>query len=209
MIRYLARIQTPLLLLPIILTVNGAAQEKSNAKPQIGDAAPEWKALTGTDGKQHSLSDLSAANVVVLCFTCNTCPYSIDYEDRLIALAKKYAATDETVKLVAINSNGVPVDSLENMKKRAMEKEFNFDYLKDETQEVAREYGAIYTPEFYVLNRDRTIVYRGAMDDSTKAQGVKVKYVELAIDAALSGKQPEVTTTGARGCTIRFKRKRR
>lgn len=209
MISYLARIQIPLLLLPFILTVNGAAQEKSNAKPQIGDAAPEWKALAGTDGKQHSLSDLSAADVVVVCFTCNTCPYSVDYEDRLIALAKKYAASNASVKLVAINSNGVPVDSLENMKKRATEKQFNFDYLKDETQDVAREYGAIYTPEFYVLNRDRKIVYRGAMDDSTKAEAVKVKYVELAVEAALSGKKTEVTTTGARGCAIRFKRKRR
>lgn len=177
--------------------------------PKIGDPAPEWKSLLGTDDKQHSLSDLADVDAVVVCFTCNTCPYSVDYEDRLIALQKKYTDANASVRVVAINSNAVSVDDVDSMKKRAMEKKFNFDYIKDESQGVARAYDAIYTPEFYVLNRDRKIVYRGAMDDSTKAEAVKVNYVEQAVDAALQGKLPKVTAVGARGCGIRFKRVRR
>ncbi len=193
-------------LLSIGLTVRG---EESKGAPEIGDKAPAWNDLVGTDGKQHSLATLADMDVVVVCFTCNSCPYSVDYEDRLIALQKKYEGAGAKVQVVAINSNGVPADNLEQMKKRAGEKKFNFPYIKDESQEVARNFGAIYTPEFFVLNRDRKIVNRGAMDDSTKADDVKVRHVELAVAAALGGKMPEVTKTGARGCAIRFKRTRR
>ncbi len=177
--------------------------------PKIGDVAPEWKQLPGTDGKMHSSRDLGDMDAVVVCFTCNTCPYSIDYEDRLIALQKKYTDAKAKVCVVAVNSNAVDVDDLPAMKQRAEEKQFNFAYIKDESQDLARAFDAIYTPEFYVLNRERKIVYRGAMDDSTKAESVKVNYVALAVDAALQGKLPERTAAGARGCGIRFKRRRR
>ncbi|MDG1893534.1 MAG: thioredoxin family protein [Fuerstiella sp.] len=179
------------------------------APPKIGDVAPEWKNLVGTDDQKHSLAHLADASVVVLVFTSNSCPYSVDYEDRTIALKKKYADTAAGVEVVAINSNAFPEDELDKMKQRAAKKQFNFPYLRDDSQDVARAYGAVYTPEFYVLDRSRRIIYRGALDDSTDAEKVSVSYIDLAIEAAIAGKLPEVTTTGARGCTIRFRRRRR
>lgn len=177
--------------------------------PDIGDAAPAWSQLIGTDGKPHSLQDLSDSEAIVVVFTCNTCPYSIDYEDRLIALQKKFHDDGAVVPVVAINSNSIPADSLSQMQKRAQEKRFNFLYLKDSDQSVARAYGAIYTPEFYVLNRERKIVYRGALDNSTDADQATINYVARAVTAAREGSTPEVPKTGARGCAIRYKRQRR
>lgn len=192
-------------LLPVVLFGPLRAAEP----PEIGDVAPTWEKLAGVDGRQHSSKDLTGAEAVVVCFTCNSCPYAVDYEDRLIALQKKYSSSAGKVRIVAINSNTVPADRMEKMKERAEQKQFNFPYVWDETQDVAKAFGAIYTPEFFVLNKDRRIIYRGAMDDSTKAEDVKVCYVELAIEAALQGKVPEVQSTGARGCAIRFARRRR
>lgn len=185
------------------------AQIPADETPEIGDPAPGWHSLTGTDGKEHSLSDLSDYEAIVVCFTSNTCPYSVDYEDRLVSLQQKYKDAGQKVQLVAINSNAFVLDNVEKMKERASSRSFNFLYLKDETQEVAKKWGAIYTPEFYVLNKARQIIYRGAMDDSTKADQVKARYVELAVDAALAGRKPETEKTGARGCAIRYKRRRR
>ncbi len=185
-------------------------QAEETAKPPgIGDKAPTWKNLDGTDGQKHSLADLAAMDVVVVCFTCNSCPYSTDYEQRMIDFQKKYSADKQNVQLVAINANAVAADSLEKMKDRAKKQSFNFPYLRDETQAVARAFDAIYTPEFFVLNKDRKIIFRGAMDDSTKAENVKINYVDLAVQATLAGETPKTTTVGARGCAIRFKRKRR
>ncbi|GAB5443201.1 MAG: thioredoxin family protein [Fuerstiella sp.] len=184
-------------------------QAEETAPPKIGDAAPGWKNLTGTDDEQHSFNDLKDAKVVVVCFTCNTCPYAVDYEERLVALQKKYTDAKQPVRLVAINSNAIPADGLDRMKARASERSFNFPYLKDESQDVARQWGAIYTPEFFVVDQDRKLIYRGAMDDNTDAAKVQRRYVEEAVAAGLAGTAPEVSETGARGCTIRFKRRRR
>ncbi|MEO2017326.1 MAG: thioredoxin family protein [Fuerstiella sp.] len=192
----------------ILSAHHAVAQEKPKA-PEIGDAAPKWNDLVGTDGKKHSLTDLADASVIIVAFTCNSCPYSVDYEDRMIALQQKYANSKAGVELVAINSNAVAADSLDKMKQRAAQKQFDFAYIRDESQAVARAYGAIYTPEFYVLNKKRSIIYRGAMDDSTDASKVTVSYIDMAIEAAMAGKMPDVTKTGARGCTIRFSRRRR
>ena len=148
-------------------------------------------------------------DVLVVCFTCNSCPYAVDYEDRMIALQKKFVTEGINAQLVAINANTVDADKLEKMKDRASEKKFNYPYLWDESQTVAKAYGAIYTPEFYVLNKQRKIIYRGALDDSTLADKVQLKYVELAVTAAVTGATPEVEKTGARGCGIRYNRKRR
>jgi peroxiredoxin len=187
----------------------GIAAEDTTTTSKIGDVASAWNDLPGTDGKRHSLSDLADVDVVVVCFTCNTCPYSVDYEDRIIAFQKQFLTEDAGVRLIAINSNAVAADSLDRMKDRATQKSFNFAYLRDDDQQVARAYGAIYTPEFYVLNKERRIVYRGAMDDSTDAGKVKSKHVELAVAAALKNEMPQTSQTGARGCTIRFPGKRR
>lgn len=180
-----------------------------NPKLKIGDAAPEWTGLPGTDDRQHSLRDLEDRAVVVVCFTCNSCPYSVDYEDRMIAFAKKYADHREGVVLVAINANNKPSEKLDMMKQRAREKEFPFIYLQDESQSVADSYGASFTPEFFVLNRERRVVYMGAMDDKTNAAEATQDFVDLAVHASLKGKLPETREIPARGCAIPYRRARR
>src|SRR5947209_596101 len=122
-----------------------------NKKLSAGDAAPAWKDLPGTDGKKHSLADLKDKDVVVVVFTCNSCPVAEAYEDRLIDFTRKHAAAESKVALVAINVNTVPEDRLDRMKERARAKGFPFPYLYDESQQTARDYGASYTPEFFVL----------------------------------------------------------
>jgi peroxiredoxin len=174
----------------------------------IGDAAPAWSDLPGTDGKTHSLADLKDQDVVVLVFTCASCPFAVDYEGRINDLVKKHAA-DKKVAVVPVSVNRVEADQLPALTKRVQEKAFAFHYLYDESQKIARDHGAIFTPEFYVFGRDRKLVYMGAMDDSTDPAGVKVKYVEDAIAAALAGTKPDVTETIARGCRVRYARERR
>jgi peroxiredoxin len=191
--------------LSVVLAASAATAGQYNAVRNIGDAGPAWKDLPGTDDKKHSLADLDK-KVVVVVFTCNSCPAATDYEDRIIALAKKYA---DRVALVAINVNRTPADSLEKMKKRAEEKQFPFPYLFDETQQIAKDYGAAFTPEFFVLGPDRKIVYMGGMDDNSNPAETKVTYLAPAVEAALAGTQPAVAEAVARGCRIRFARERR
>jgi peroxiredoxin len=175
----------------------------------IGDKAPDWKELPGVDGKKLSLSDVKKKDVVVLAFICNSCPYAVDYEDRLMAFAKKHSAADSKVALVAVNVNKVEEDLPPMMKEKAREKGFSFPYLFDESQQIAKDYGAGFTPEFFVLNRERKVVYMGAMDDSPNADNVKRRYVDEAVAAALAGKLPEVRETVPIGCRIRIERIRR
>ena len=185
------------------------AQQESPAELKIGDPAPEWRELKGTDDKTHSLADLKDKHVVVVCFTCNSCPYAVDYEDRMIKLQKKYADHPAGVVLVAINANKKPSEQLDKMKQRAEEKTFPFAYLIDETQQVANSYHANFTPEFFVLNKERKVVFVGAMDDKTDASQVTEKYVEQAIEAALKNEVPATQRVPARGCAIPYKRSRK
>jgi peroxiredoxin len=175
-----------------------------NKTLSVGDAAPVWTDLPGTDGKKHALAD-HADRVVVLVFTCNSCPIAQDYEDRIVAFADKYK---DRVAVVAVNVNTIPEDRLDAMKKRAGQKKYSFPYLYDETQKIARDYGANYTPEFFVLTKDRKVAYMGAMDDKTRADEVKEKYLEAAVDAVLKGEKPPKGETIAHGCMIRYKRTR-
>ncbi|HVX62559.1 MAG TPA: thioredoxin family protein [Pirellulales bacterium] len=179
-----------------------------NETLSIGDAAPAWKDLPGVDGKKHSLADVKAP-IVVVVFTCNSCPIATDYEDRIISLAKKYGGPSGKAAFVAINVNLIPDDSLPKMKARAEEKNFPFPYLFDETQDIAKAYGAAFTPEFFVLDQDRRVTYMGGMDDNSDVDRVKVRYLEPAIEATLAGEQPEVAETVARGCRIRWATRRR
>jgi peroxiredoxin len=188
----------------VIATTSVTAGE-FNPTLSIGDQAPSFEGLVGTDGKPHGLADLADKAAVVVIFTCNSCPTAVDYEDRIIELNKKWG---DRVGVVAINSNRIEADSLAQMTSRAEQKGFTYPYVKDETQAVARAYGAIYTPEFFVLNKDRKVVYMGALDDKTDASQVSVRYVEAALQAAADGKSPEVAETVARGCAIRFQRTR-
>jgi len=197
-----------LMCLYVLGCVRGAhADDEIPTPPSIGDTVPIWTDLKGTDDKAHSLSDWKG-RIVVVCFTCNTCPYAVDYEDRLIKLTKKFS-DNKDVRIVAVNSNAISSDSMEKMKERAQEKGFNFPYLKDSSQGVAKAWGAVYTPEFFVVDRNRKLIYKGAMDDSTKAEHASKNYVQRAVEAALKNDTPETTAVGARGCTIRFKRRRR
>lgn len=174
----------------------------------IGDAAPAWTDLPGVDGKQHSLSDLKDKSAVVVVFTCVSCPTAADYEDRINALAKAHAGEEGQVAVVAICVNRVKEDQLPALTERAKEKGFAFTYLYDESQKVAKDYGAVFTPEFYVLDRDRKVVYMGAMDDSTDPAKVQKTYVADAIAAVVQNKTPEAKEVIARGCRVRYARER-
>jgi peroxiredoxin len=193
------------LLVGLCVLPTGLVAGEFNKKLNVGDAAPAWKDLPGTDGKKHSLADHKDKELVVLVFTCNSCACSEEYEDRVIAFARKY--TDK-VALVAVNVNTIPDDRLDAMTKRAAKKKFPFEYLYDESQRIARDYGATWTPEFFVLSKDRKIAYMGSMDDKTKADEVKDKYLEAAVDALLRGEKPAKGETPGRGCLIRYKRTR-
>lgn len=175
----------------------------------IGDAAPAWNGLPGTDGKSHSLADYKDKAAVVLVFTCASCPMAVDYEDRINDLAKKLGGPNGKVAVVAVCVNRVKGDSLAELTERAKQREFAFDYLHDESQKIAKDYGAIFTPEFYVLGRDRKLVYMGAFDDKTDAALVQKRHVEAAITAVLKGELPVVKETIARGCRVRYVRERK
>lgn len=175
-----------------------------NKKLNIGDAAPAWTGLEGVDGKMHSLSDLKGKDVVVVCVTCNHCPIAVAYEDRIIDFVKKYAGPSDKVGFVAICVNNLEADKLPNMKERAKAKGFNFEYLHDPSQKIGKAYGASVTPEFFVLDKNRKVVYMGAMDDNNSASKATTNYLEAAVKAALAGKKPEKAETRARGCGVKY-----
>ncbi|QDU61102.1 thiol-disulfide oxidoreductase [Planctomycetes bacterium Pan216] len=167
-----------------------------------GTAAPTWKELPGIDGAKHSLADLDDAKVVVVAFTCNTCPFAQSYEERFSTFAKKYA--DRGVEFVAINCNLDEDDLLPAMKERAKAQGFAFPYLHDASQSVGRAFGAKVTPHLYVLDKDRKIAYVGSFDDARKPERVTKEYVVDAVEALLSGKEVPVAKTRATGCSIRY-----
>ncbi len=175
----------------------------------IGDAAPSWSNLPGTDGKSHSLADYKEKAAVVLIFTCASCPTAVDYEDRLNELAKRLGGANGQVAFVAVCVNRVKGDLLADLTERVKQRQFAFDYLHDESQKIAKDYGAIFTPEFYVLGRDRKLVYMGAFDDKTDAALVQQRHVEAAITAVLKNESPAVKETAARGCRVRYARERK
>jgi peroxiredoxin len=170
------------------------------------DAAPDFKDLEGVDGKKHALADYKDKDVVVLVITCNECPVAQAYQDRIIDFTKEFAGPGSKVAVVAINVNNDGEDKLDEMIKRAREKEYNFPYLYDPSQKIGRELGASVTPEFFVLNKDRKVVYMGAMDNSIKAP--TVNYLEPAVKAALKGETPEVQETRGHGCGVPYEKQK-
>lgn len=197
------------LMLGLLMLPLAAWAGKYNKTLSIGDVAPAWQDLPGVDGAQHSLADLADKQVVVAVFTCNSCPYAVDYEDRLIEFARRHSGPESRVALVAINVNRVEEDQLPAMKQRAQEKGFNFPYIYDESQDIARRFGALRTPEFYVLDQQRRVVYMGAMDDAADVGKVRLKYLDDAVAATLAGKQVPLLETPPIGCAIRYVRERR
>jgi peroxiredoxin len=196
----------------VLLTISAATlvhADDSNGVLSLGDPAPAWKDLPGVDGKKHSLADLKDKQLVVVVFTCNSCEIASDYEDRMIAFAKASAGADKPTAVVAINVNTVEEDRLPKMKERAESKGFPYPYLYDQTQKIAKAYGAIYTPEFFVLDKDRKIAYMGSFDDNIELTKVKRQYLKPAIEAVLKGEKPNPAKTNAFGCLIRYERARR
>ncbi|GAB4517211.1 MAG: thioredoxin family protein [Anaerolineae bacterium] len=176
------------------------------ANLKFGDKAIPFR-LKGVDDQLHALDDYADRQAVVVIFSCNHCPYVRAWEDRMVQIQADYA--DKGVQLIAINANDAtkyPDDSFENMKIRAQEKGFNFPYLYDETQEVARAYGAERTPEVFVFDRERTLRYHGAIDDNYEdSAAVKTPYLRQALDAILAGHDPAIRETPPVGCTIKWK----
>jgi peroxiredoxin len=197
------------LVLLIVSSATLVRADDSNGVLNLGDPAPAWKDVPGVDGKTHSLSDLKDKQVVVVVFTCNSCPIASDYEDRIIAFAKASAGADNPTAVVAINVNTVEEDRLPKMKERAESKNFPYPYLYDQTQKIAKAYGAIYTPEFFVLDKERKIAYMGAFDDNIESSKVKRQYLKPAVEAVLKGEKPNPAKTNAAGCLIRYERARR
>jgi peroxiredoxin len=172
----------------------------------LGDSAPTFQGLPGVNDQPHSMDQWSDKKVLVVVFTCNSCPYALDAEDRLIALHRKYA--EQGVAMVAINVNKVEEDLLPAMKAKAESKGFLFPYLFDESQKIARDFGAMVTPECYVLDAERKVRYMGSIDDSPDGKQVSKKYLEDAIDAVLAGQNPAVGETVPIGCRVRYERTR-
>ncbi len=174
-----------------------------------GDKARDFK-LKNIDGSMMSLSDMKSAKGYIVVFTCNHCPFSVKYEDRIIALDKKYKELGYPV--VAVNPNDdkkEPDDSYEKMIARHKEKGFTFPYLHDATQEIAKAYGASRTPHVYVLRKvgsDLVVEYIGAIDDNANdANTAKTRYVENAIEELLANKKVSQSATKAIGCTVKWK----
>ena len=190
----------------LLVLIASSIAYADDSKPRVGQAKPSWKELPGTDGKMHSLREYSDKQVVVLTITCNHCPIAIEYFDRLKEFSKKYCGPSGKVALVAISVSNMETDRLPRMKEVAKEKEFNFPYLHDESQQVAKDLGATVTPQFFVLNRDRVLVYRGAWDDSLNEAKRQNSYVEQVVQSLLAGKEPAVAETRAIGCSISLKK---
>jgi len=176
-------------------------------KTRLGTPAPGFH-LTGVDGKIYSLDGLKDKKALLVMFICSHCPYVQAVEDRILELERNYSG--QGVQLIGICSNDptdYPDDSPENLKKRWQEKNYRFPYLIDESQDVARAYGAVCTPEFYLYDEKRLLVYHGQLDDNWKEPGkVKRRDLKEAIDLLLKGEKPAAQQTPSMGCSIKWKK---
>ncbi|MEM7036254.1 MAG: thioredoxin family protein [Bacteroidota bacterium] len=176
----------------------------------VGDVAPKFN-LKNIDGKMVALDDYAEEDGAIVIFTCNHCPYSVKYEDRIIALDKRFK--DHGYPVIAINPNdpkAYPSDDFANMQKRAEKKGFTFPYLVDESQDIAKAYGATRTPHIFFLQKsgsDFVVKYIGAIDDAAgKAENVDSWFLEDALHASMRGKEVETDKTKAIGCSIKWKK---
>ncbi len=170
----------------------------------LAHKAPPF-ALPGIDGREHSLESYSAADVLVLIQSCNHCPYVLAWEGRMKTIQADYA--DRGVRLVAVNSNDAvryPADSFDAMVTHAASAGFNFDYLHDADQTLAAALGAERTPEAFVFDNERRLVYHGAIDDSRDDTEVGSHYLRDALDAVLEGREPAVAETPPVGCSVKW-----
>ncbi len=173
----------------------------------LGTAAPDFS-LMNVDGQTVSLSDFDDAPALLVIFMCNHCPFVIHVADQLAQLTQEYM--QKGVAVVGISSNDVanyPADSPEQMVAEAEQRGYAFPYLYDETQDVAKAYRAACTPDFYVFDADKQLVYRGQMDSSRPDSGIPVTGEDLraALDAVLAGNAPPEDQTPSLGCNIKWK----
>jgi peroxiredoxin len=173
----------------------------------LGTAAPDFR-LPDTEGNVISLEDYKEAPALLVIFMCNHCPFVKHIIDDLVDLVTEYRA--KGVAVAAINSNDVesfPEDRPERMAELAREKDFTFPYLYDETQEVAKAYHAACTPDFFLFDAERKLVYRGQMDDSRPGNNIPITGVDLraALDAVLEGKDIPAEQRPSLGCNIKWK----
>jgi peroxiredoxin len=174
---------------------------------KIGEMAPDFRDLVGTDGKKYSLASFTDFPTMILIVSCNHCPYVQAYEDRMIAIQRDYM--NRGVGFAAVNSNydkDYPEDNYENMVKRAKEKGFNFPYIRDEDQSLARALSAVCTPETFVFDKTRKLVYHGRIDDNRDPSKVTTHDLRNALDAVTAGKKPPVAETRPFGCSIKWRR---
>jgi peroxiredoxin len=172
----------------------------------LGTPAPDFN-LPNVDGTSFSLDSFKNADILVIVFTCNHCPYAIALEDRFIDIQHDYA--EKGVRIVFINPNddvGYPEDSFENMIRRAAEKNFPFPYLRDASQKVALAYKAACTPDVFVFDRERRLAYNGRVDDNWKEpEKVTRKDLRMVIDALLERREIPFDVVPAFGCSIKWK----
>jgi peroxiredoxin len=173
---------------------------------KIGSVAPDFT-LPGTNGRNYSLDYFSPGKGFIIIFSCNHCPYVRAYKNRIRQIQSDYS--DKGIRLFAINSNDSDQyedDSFENMKVRAAEMNFNFPYLRDEDQVVARSYGASHTPEIFLFNSQKKLVFHGKIDDNWRDETKVVStYLRDAIEELIDGKEISVPETFTIGCTIKWK----
>jgi peroxiredoxin len=175
----------------------------------VGDYAADFS-LKNVDGEMVAMADYKDAKGFIISFTCNTCPYAVMYEQRIIDLDNKY--TPKGYPVIAINPNDPkqkPGDSFDKMVELANEKNYPFPYLIDESQDVTRNFGATNTPHMYVLQKENNkyrVVYIGTIDNNPKVADKATKhYIDDAMEAILSGQKIEVEKTKAVGCAIKWK----
>jgi peroxiredoxin len=173
---------------------------------ELGSQAPAFS-LPGTDGKTHSLESFKDAKALCVVFSCNHCPYVQAYEGRFKALQADFGPRG--FQLVAINSNDAdnyPEDGFDAMVVRSKEQGFNFPYLRDEDQSVAKAYGAVRTPHVFLFDAERKLAYLGRIDDSwDKPEKVSRRELAEAIEDLLAGRPVKVAETFAVGCTVKWK----
>jgi peroxiredoxin len=179
---------------------------KYNKVISVGDNAPDISgvpAIENGEQKSLTLSDIKE-DVVVVVFLANHCPVVGAYEDRLIDFTKDYK--DKGVKVVGIAVSLMDQDKLPRIKDYMSEHKSNYIYGYDESQAIGKAYGAVATPQFFVLDKERKIRYTGAMDDSQREDKVTKTYLRDAVDAVLKGETVATDETQAKGCGISYNR---
>jgi peroxiredoxin len=190
----------------LALMVSPAMAGKFNKKLSVGDKAPDFSGIPAYDAGAKQDTSLSLADlkedVVVVCFSGNHCPVVVAYEDRINDFVSSIKG--KPVKFVAVAVADMDSDKLPAIKKYTAEKGSTYTYGYDETQAIGKAYGATNTPQFFVLDKDRKIVYMGALDDNMNETKATKNYLKDAVTAALNGKAPEVTETQPKGCGIGY-----